>query len=302
MYLVAWTVVVLSDLFLPLLIAHSASRLNAGVVGLHREKMINVVLKGGTKFSKTHAPGQIVDAFSNQIGNLEFLLIDASQAFIGSILEVVLAVIFVALVNEMSAILFVSLIPFMFSIDYFNDRANATSDEAAEYEGHLSNKFSNAVECMPVIRAGNSQDWVTSRIMPHLNNLTRARRKSIFNGFLVEGQYVACSAVYESLIMVPFSLAVIYKGFTTGDLATLSGLTSGMASPLETFGQFMRNATTYSGALERIDDIIVRGTRLAEEAAFIGSEILAPLESHLKTKDLTFRYEGGTKNVLMESL
>jgi len=60
----------------------------------------------------------------------------------------------------------------------------------------------------------------------------------------------------------------------------------------------MRNATSYSGSLQAIDDLIESGKSLTEALIITGDAKLSELSSTLQVKDLVFRYKGSTVDVL----
>jgi len=214
-------------------------------------------------------------------------------------LTLVITIITAARIEILSALMFFSVLPVMFSVDSLTQWATSTSKIASKQEGNVATKFANIVECLPVIRSSNSGSWIKQRMDAPLRALTHNRRSSNFISSLVQAYFLGCGAVYEAIIIVPLALALIFTdNIDSGDFVTLVSLTEGMVEPLTELGGFMRNATNFSGSVQTIDDLIVNGAALAEAAVLNGSASMKQLSASLHVKDLVFRYNSSNFDVL----
>jgi len=85
--LIGWGTVTLAQVGIAVVMADAQSRLNSGVTAISRDRIMDVVLKGGTEFAEANAPGEIVDAFTSQIGRLEMMLINATFTLLISLVR-----------------------------------------------------------------------------------------------------------------------------------------------------------------------------------------------------------------------
>lgn len=99
--------------------------------------------------------------------------------------------------------------------------------------------------------------------------------------------------------VIPWGIHAIKGLVQAGDFTTLVTLTAGMVSPLVLLGSFVRNTTMYAGAMMAVDDILKRGSKLAESDSPTALNVeLAPLRNELVVDDVAFTYSGGKSFVL----
>ena len=298
--LIAWSVVTLAPIGVSNYTSYVASRLNTRVAALHRKRILEGILSGGTEFHERHAAGEIVNAFSSQTAKLEYMLTNATYTMLICTFTMILGIVVAANLDPFTAVLFFALLPVMFSIDVLTERATALSKKASKSEGEVSSKFSNVVEAIPVIRACDAGSWVNTRLEEPMAALGELRQRSMYASGIVQNFYIAGGSLYQASIIVPLGISLIYSAdrVDTGTFVTLIQLTQGVVSPLKTFGGFLRNATSYSGAIQTIDDLIDDGAAFAEATVVPGNATLSALSSELQVRDLVFRYNGGNVDVL----
>merc|ERR1719188_2257558 len=94
------------------------------------------------------------------------------------VITVVAAVVVTAAELPFASVLFVSLIPVMLSVDYFEKRAIWASVRMALADGKFAGLISSAIECKPVIRVCDAASWILTRFTDLLKDVDIAHRNS----------------------------------------------------------------------------------------------------------------------------
>ena len=108
-----------------------------------------------------------------------------------------------------AAILFISMIPVLLSVEYFTSGATKAAHKRAVTDGIFMGKLASAVECRSAVRVCNASSWVEDDLSPLLSKLKADHRNGFFRSILVQNWTEAASAVYMLLILFPLGLQVV---------------------------------------------------------------------------------------------
>jgi ABC-type transport system involved in cytochrome bd biosynthesis fused ATPase/permease subunit len=181
------------------------SRYSSRLVDRCRRKMLASTVKGGTAFDEAYPSGRLVDAFSNHLAQLEIYTQYQFVTFFPQLVALISGMITVARAYAFAAILFVSLIPVIVSVDFFTKRATAASNKKGHNDGHFMGKVASAVECRRAIRAGNAGTWVEDDMEDLLSSTYETHRASFFSSTLVENFTQSGGSFYTVVVLIPVS-------------------------------------------------------------------------------------------------
>ena len=207
------------------------------MISVCRRKMLKSSLKGGTQFGQKFRPGKLIDSFSSQLVQFELYTFGFFITILPQIFQMVAGVVTAAGKYLPAVFLFISLVPLIFSVDYFEDRASRASAKRAQTDGTLSGKVASAVECRDAIRAGNASDWVMKDLKELLDRTDRTHFNSFFRSGLSEGYISVMAGIYMLLIILPLGLGVVNG---TLDLGTFMTVQMAAVSSSETMRACLR--------------------------------------------------------------
>ena len=167
---------------------------------------------------------------------------------IPSLVSIITSVVLSGLMYRFAAVLFISLVPIVLSIDYFTNASVRASIHAAQADGQLAGKIGSLVECRPSIRTCDAGSWIQSDIDPLLAHTKSAHSQSFLRSGLVVSVFYLYMSGYSLMIFVPLG-TLILGGVIGADVFV--GLTVTMVSPW-TFVLSFLGISNYSFARHRL--------------------------------------------------
>lgn len=187
-----------------------------------RQKMLVNSLRGGTKFGEKFRPGKLIDSFSSQLAQFELYTNSFFISVLPYLLQGVAGVAVSANSYPPAIYLFISFVPIIFSVDYFEDRASRASAKRARADARFSGKVSSAVECRGAIRAGDASDFILKDMKEVLGAIDRTHFNVFFRAGASEGFIQVMTGIYTSLILLPIGLGVLNGAMDAGSFFTVS--------------------------------------------------------------------------------
>jgi len=292
------------------------SRFGTALVDCCRRRMLAVMLRGGTKFSEAHRQGKLVDAFSNQLTQLELFTTQFFIVLLPTFIGVFSGVILSASSVPFAAILFLSLIPVMISMDYFTLRSMRASFKKSLVDGLFMGKIASVVECRDAVRVCNASDWVEKDLSPLLTQTRIAHRTGFFRSKLVENSTEVLSAIYMVLIIAPLGVKVYQFKLSLQVYIELTAALTAMIAAITLIGMAQTAVTLYSGSLQTtislMDDRFVEYELPKAEPGVLGKVLkkkkertdtpvgveMSALSNALTLSGVTFRYGPKLPDVL----
>jgi len=117
--------------------------------------------------------------------------------------------------------LFISLVPLIFSVGYFDDRAGSASANKARMDAILSGKISSTVECRDAIRAADASEWIAGDMKDTLQKTDNAHFSSFLRSGFGQNYLEVMAAIYSYLIIIPLGLGVINGDIPVGTYSTV---------------------------------------------------------------------------------
>jgi ABC-type multidrug transport system fused ATPase/permease subunit len=209
------------------------------MISVSRRKMLRSTLKGGTQFGEKFRPGKLIDSFSSQLVQVELYTINLFITIVPQIVSMASGVYVSAKVYPPAVYIFISLLPVILSVEYFEDRASRASAKKTETDAMLSGKVNSAVDCRDAIRAANASEWIAKDMKDLLDATDRTHFASFFRSGLSGNFIEIVSAIYTVLIILPLGIAVVNQQmgldtFMIVSTAMVSEKMCGLASVLIT--------------------------------------------------------------------
>ncbi|KAL7547213.1 hypothetical protein ACHAWF_010531 [Thalassiosira exigua] len=298
--LAIWASLFPVDIGLYIFLGFAAAQLNAEAVRVCRKQVLEVVVSSGTAFSDFFQPGSIVDTFTSQMGRVEVVLINSTYTLLRCALQLIMSVAVAARLDPLISVLFLSMMPVMFSVDKITRIAQKSSEESSLLEAKLASMFMSLIDCLPMTRSCNVGSWMLDRFDAPLTEHFNARKRTMFWSNFVQVFYRACGFSYLVIVVAPWGFLCSSGIISTGDFTALVTMTIGMIEPLTNLGGFMRTASLYSGSMKMVHDVLKQGRLLQEEGG--GGEralgILDTLGTGLEIRNLIFRYSDSSPDIL----
>mmetsp|Transcript_27452 Transcript_27452/g.44630 ORF Transcript_27452/g.44630 Transcript_27452/m.44630 type:complete len:303 (-) Transcript_27452:958-1866(-) len=235
-----------------LLSSYVESRFTTSMVDQCRRKMIRSTLKGGTKFDEEHRPGKLQDTFSSQVNQLELYIQTYFLQIIPQLATIIAAVVTCATKFPFAVILFISLVPILLSVGYFEDRAGRASFLKSQADAKFMGKISSTIECRKAIRASNAVEWISDDLQEVVKLTRSSHFSSFFRSQLVQNFIEIAgsgSGFFMVLVLVPLGVQVINGVRPIGDFITISGSALALVFPISYLGQIQNMTTLYSAPL-----------------------------------------------------
>lgn len=287
--------------FINLLSSYVESRFTTLMVDKCRRKMIRSTLKGGTKFDEEHRPGKLQDTFSSQVNQMEQFINMYFIQIIPQLATIISAIVMCAIEFPFAVILFVSFVPILLSVGYFEDKAGLASFKKSQADAKFMGKISSTIECRKAIRASNATEWITEDLEEVVEHTRRSHFSSFFRSMLVQNFIeIAGSGVFMILVMVPLGIQVINGILPIQAYITISAAAAALIFPIAYLGQIQNMTTLYSGAIKSVTNLM--DDRLDEEQSSSKSSstkaVLKKLSSSLSIKGIKFRYAAKLPDVI----
>mmetsp|Transcript_2378 Transcript_2378/g.5240 ORF Transcript_2378/g.5240 Transcript_2378/m.5240 type:complete len:928 (-) Transcript_2378:1043-3826(-) len=265
-----------------------------------RKRMLNVMMKGGTEYSEVYRGGKLCDAFSNQLTQVEMFTQIAFMNMLQYSVTVIASVITAAIDLPIASVLFISMVPIIFSIDYFSIRGIRASVKQASVDGRFAGMISSTVECKPVIRACNAGSWTQTQFSDMMDETQMAHKTAFFRSTLIGDVFQLYFALYALAITVPLGLRVIAGYVPIADFTTLIGLLAPLTGALLFLGQLNSQVSLYSGAIQTVRDLTKSDFDEEPSSSSANKTTLAPFAKSLVMSDIKFRYREDLPNVLTD--
>ncbi|KAL7550896.1 hypothetical protein ACHAWF_014100 [Thalassiosira exigua] len=294
------------------------SRYSSRLVDRCRRKMLASTVKGGTAFDEAYPSGRLVDAFSNHLAQLEIYTQYQFVTFFPQLVALISGMITVARAYAFAAILFVSLIPVIVSVDFFTKRATAASNKKGHNDGNFMGKVASAVgrildisaqsqECSAftfslvrrAIRAGNAGTWVEDDMEDLLSSTYETHRASFFSSTLVENFTQTGGSFYTVVVLIPLGIKVIQDPSTFPSFMTIVMALGGLIMPIYVLGVIQNQTSQFSASIKTARDLMRHD--LDEEPPSQASEpknTLGKLTNSVKIEDIKFRYSEKLPDVI----
>jgi len=265
-----------------------------------RSKMVVRLVKGGTEYHEKNRPGSIIDGFSNHLTQVvQYSQFCYIQMF-GNLAGIIGSLATMGTIDYMFPIyIFVSIVPILVSVDYFDGMARNTGAEKAQTDAKVMGKISSAVDCSDAIRASNAGEWVVNDMKSLLEQLRLLQRSLFFRSDLAQNfmQFMSLG-VFTVLTTLPIGFEVA-QGRSFGDFTAIAGMLSGLISPIMILGAIQSQTLIYSASLQTVQQFM--DSSLDEESPSEKSSPeaeLMPLSGSIKVKDVKFRYQAKSPDVL----
>ncbi len=187
-----------------------------------RQKMLVNSLKGGTKFGEKFRPGKLIDSFSSQLAQFELYTNSFFIVVLPSLLQAIAGIAVSARSYPPAVYLFISLVPIIFSVDYFEDRASRASAKRGRADAAFSGKVSSAVECRDAIRAGDASDFILKDMKKDLDMVDRTHCSLFVRAGISEGYIQVMAGIYQVLILIPLGIGVFNGAIPAGSFFTVT--------------------------------------------------------------------------------
>lgn len=186
-----------------------------------RQKMLVNSMRGGTKFGEKFRTGKLIDSFSSQLFQFELYTNSFFITVLPSLLSTIAGVAIAARSYAPAVYLFISLMPIIFSVDYFEDRASRASAKRARTDAIFSGKVSSAVECRDAIRAGDASDFILKDMKEMLDATDRTHFSNFFRSGASAGYIQVMAGIYTVLVILPLGLGVFNGTMDVGQFFTV---------------------------------------------------------------------------------
>lgn len=261
--------------------------------------MLATVMKGGTAFDEAYPSGKLIDSFSNHLAQLELYTQYQFITFFPQLVALISGMITVARAYSFAAILFVSLIPVIISVDYFTKRATTASSVRGQNDAYFMGKIASAVECRRAIRAGNAGTWVQEDLEDLLCSTRNTHRASFFSSALVENFTQTGAAFYTIVVLVPLGLEVVNDASKFPSFITVATALAGLIMPIYVLGVIQNQTSQFSASVQTARDFMA--SDLDEDPPSRASERrtkVAALSNSVELHDVKFRYSESLPDVI----
>ncbi|KAL7549891.1 hypothetical protein ACHAWF_013141 [Thalassiosira exigua] len=275
------------------------SKYSTTLVNRCRRKMLATVMKGGTAFDEAYPSGKLIDSFSNHLAQLELYTQYQFITFFPQLVALISGMITVARAYSFAAILFVSLIPVIISVDYFTKRATTASSVRGQNDAYFMGKIASAVECRMAIRAGNAGAWVQEDLEDLLCSTRNTHRASFFSSALVENFTQTGAAFYTIVVLVPLGLEVVNDASKFPSFITVATALVRKIMPIYVLGVIQNQTSQFSASVQTARDLMA--SDLDEDPPSRASERrtkAAALSNSVELHDVKFRYSESLPDVI----
>ena len=289
-----------------LLSTYVESRFTTSMIDQCRRKMIRSTLKGGTKFDEVHRPGKLQDTFSSQLNQLELYIQTYFVQVFPQLLTVISAVVTCAIQFPFAVILFVSLVPILLSVGYFEDKAGVASFKRGEVDAKFMGKMSSTIECRKAIRASNAIEWIIDDMKEVVELTRKAHFSSFFRSQLIQNFLeIAGGSFFMVLVLVPLGVEVINQVRPIDNFITITTSAFEMVFNMSYLGEIINMTTLHSGAIQSVthlmDDHLDEeqpSSKKSKSSSSSTKTVLKKLSSSLSIKGIKFRYAAKLPDVI----
>ncbi len=159
----------------------------------------------------------LTDAFGNQLNQLEIYCQNYFLRFIPNMIAIIAAVVTSGMVFPLAVIIFFSIIPIMFSIDYFELRAAKAALRAVIGDTTFMGKIGSVIKCLPAIRVCDAGNWITKDMDSVFRNTKKCHFDKFFDSAFMQYYMVGMSFGYLLIVTIPLGIQLINGDILIGD-------------------------------------------------------------------------------------
>lgn len=151
----------------------------------------------------------LTDAFGNQLNQVEIYCQSYFLRFIPNMIGIISAVVSTGSVFPLAVIIFFSIMPIMFSIDYFELRATKAGLRAVIGDTTFMGKIGSVIKCLPAIRVCDAGNWITKDMDSVFRNTKKCHFDKFFDSAFMQYYMVGMSMVYTLVVQIPLGIQLI---------------------------------------------------------------------------------------------
>ena len=200
----------------------------------------------------------------------------------------------------LAVIIFISLVPVILSVDYFEARASKVAHKAVKNDAAFAGKIASAITCRKAIRACDASDYIKNDMEDLLASTKNTHFSRFFRSILTEN-FVQFSAAFLNItILAPTGIMVINGEMDVGAFIAISMALQHLVQPITMLGYASSQTLQFSGAIQVVKDLMEDS--LDEESPSdqsSGDKIeLQSLKNSLDMAGIKFRYNAKQPDVL----
>ena len=159
----------------------------------------------------------LTDTFGNQLNQLEIYCQNYFLRFIPTAIGIISAIVTTGMVFPLAVIIFFSIMPILFSIDYFELRAAKAGLRAVIGDTTFMGRIGSVIKCLPAIRVCDAGNWITLDMDSVFKNTKKYHFDKFFDSSLMQYYMVGMSIVYSLVVQVPLGIQLIRQEILIGD-------------------------------------------------------------------------------------
>ncbi len=164
----------------------------------------------------------LTDNISNQLNQVEIYCQNYFLKFIPSAVAIVSAVITTGMAFPLALIIFFSITPITFSIDYFELRAAKAGLRAVKGDTIFMGKIGSVIKCLPAIRVCDAGNWITKNMDSVFRNTKKCHFDKFFDSALMQYYVMGMSIAYCVVVQIPLGIQLLSFEILIGDYLQVS--------------------------------------------------------------------------------
>lgn len=217
------------------------------------------------------------------------------------IATVISAIVLSAKIYPLAVVIFISLVPVMLSVDFFESRASKAAHKSVMNDAAFAGKVGSAITCRKAIRACDASDYIKNDMEDVLVSTKNSHFSKFFRAVLTENFLQFASSFLTITILAPVGFAVLEEKLDIGAFSAITLALLQLVMPVALLGAASSQTLQFSGAIQTVKDLMDDSLdeELPSDQQSSGDKIeLQSLENSVDMSGIKFRYNPKQPNVL----
>ena len=216
------------------------------------------------------------------------------------ICAVISAIVLSAMIYPLAVVIFISLVPVMLSVDFFESRASKAAHKSVMNDAAFAGKVGSAITCRKAIRACDASDYIKNDMEDLLVSTKNSHFSKFFRAVLTENFLQFAASFLTITILAPVGFAVLEGQLPIGAFSAITLAMLQLVMPIALLGAASSQTLQFSGAIQTVKELM--DDSLDEELPSdqsTGDKIeLQSLENSVEMSGIKFRYNPKFPDVL----
>lgn len=196
--------------------------------------------------------------------------------------------------------LFISFVPILLSVEYFEERASKAAHNAVKNDAAFAGKIGSAITCRKAIRACDASVYIENDLEDRLVSTKNAHFSRFLRSNLTRNFLEVSATCFNLAVQLPVGLLVLNQKLDFGTYVGITTALGFLSMPLAVLGMAQSQTLQFSGAIQSVKKLMDDSfdEESPSDKSLRDKTELQPLNNSVNMTGIKFRYNARQPDVL----